>query len=658
MRGVCADRHQRAYNPGGVKDLARRFLDSGLSRRAFVAQVTRLGVAATAASRLSGALEARPRAGQEGQGQTTGEGRVLRDATGGEVMAEFLIDWNVPYVFGLAGSEEVGFLDALVDRVQLQYVQGLHESSVTAMADGYARASGQTAFINVHSDAGTAYALGQIANAFRDRVPLVITAGGQATGARGQNVFLEAPNLAQLPRDYTRWTWDVLNAVTIPEVLRRAFLLARVPPGGPTFVTFSKDLWERRVGRAEIIPRPRSQPDEALHPDPAAVDRAADLLRQARFPVIVAGRELNPYGGAEPVRAIAELLGAPVFSDLFASHSPITFPSFHPLYSGFFAEDAAFPKDYDVFWSSGGTMFTAAGVTPAPIVPRSTRVIHSTIDTSELGRTYPVDVPIAARVDLTAQAILEALRRRGVSAAAAADRRREVERYTAARRAAFERQARQVWDNQPISIERLSTELNRRIDPEAIVVTELISEEQVADAYFELSRGAGGRRHFTTAGGCLGWGVPNAIGAKIAQPDRQVVALVGDGSFQFGVQALWTAVRYEVPIAVVIWNNGAYQANRKFLHQYGGRAAATGRYPGCSIDSPQIDHVSICKGYGVEAERVDDPARLGAAIERCFGAAQAGRPFVLDVRIAKRYGGADSSWFDFFSVARKLKRQS
>ena len=162
-----------------------------------------------------------------------------------------------------------------------------------AMADGYARASGQTAFVQVHSDAGTAYALGQIANAFRDRVPVVITAGGQSTAARGQNVFLEAPNLAQLPRDYTRWTWDVLNADTIPEVLRRAFLFARVPPGGPTFVTFSKDLWEQRVKRAEILPRSRSEPDAALHPDPDAVRRAADLLAGATMPVIVAGREMN-----------------------------------------------------------------------------------------------------------------------------------------------------------------------------------------------------------------------------------------------------------------------------------------------------------------------------------------------------------------------------
>ena len=637
-----------------MRDAARLFLDRRMTRRGFVSRLTRAGVAASTAASLSRSLDAR----QSPTSAGAAEGRVLHDATGGEVMAEFLIDWNVPYVFGLAGSEEVGFLDALVDRVRLQYVQALHESSVMAMADGYARASGQTAFVQVHSDAGTAYALGQIANAFRDRVPVVITAGGQSTTARGQNVFLEAPNLAQLPRDYTRWTWDVLSVDTIPEVLRRAFLFARVPPGGPTFVTFSKDLWEQRVTRAEILPRSRSEPDSALHPDPETVKRAVDLLAAAQSPVIVAGREINAYGGADDLRQIAELLGAPVCSDLFASHSPLTFPTLHPQYAGFFAEDEQSPKGYDVFWSVGGTMFTAAGPTVAPIVPRGVKVIHTTVDTTELGRTYPVDVPMMARTDLSAKAVLDELRTRPLPATAIADRRRTAERAASARRQALDEQARRAWTSTPIAVERLSVELNRLMDPGAIVVTELISEEQVADAYFDLNRGATGRRHFTTAGGCLGWGVPNAIGAKIARPERQVVALVGDGSFQFGVQALWTAVRYEIPVAVVIWNNGAYQANRKFLHQYGGRAAATGRYPGCSLDHPTIDHAAISRAYGVEAEHVEDPAKLSAALERCFKTTAAGRPYVVDVKIARRYGGADSTWFDFFSIARGIARQT
>ena len=478
-----------------MRDAARLFLERRMSRRGFVSRLAQAGVAAGAAARLSSSLEAQSAAAQ---GSATA-GRVLHDVTGGEVMAEFLVDWKVPYVFGLAGSEEVGFLDALVDRVALQYVQGLHESSVMAMADGYARASGQTAFVQVHSDAGTAYALGQMANAFRDRVPVVITAGGQSTAARGQNVFLEAPNLAQLPRDYTRWTWDVLNVDTIPEVLRRAFLFARVPPGGPTFVTFSKDLWEQRVKRAEILPRSRSEPDSTLHPDPDAVKRTADLLAAARLPLIVAGREMNAYGGADAVRQIAELIGAPVCSDLFASHSPFTFPTFHPQYAGFFAEDDRSPTGYDVFWSVGGTMFTAAGATAQPIVARGVNVIHTTMDThrtranvsgrrADDGAHRPVRRSRARRIA-----------RRTLPTAVMTIADAPSTAMPSARRQALDEQARRVWDSTPIAIERLSTELNRLIDPAAIVVTELISEEQVADAYFDLNRGPRGRRHFTTA---------------------------------------------------------------------------------------------------------------------------------------------------------------
>ena len=113
-----------------------------------------------------------------------------------------------------------------------------------------------------------------------------------------------------------------------------------------------------------------------------------------------------------------------------------------------------------------------------------------------------------------------------------------------------------------------------------------------------------------------------------------------------------------MPIAVVVWNNGGYQANRRYLHVYGGRAAATGKYIGASLESPAIDHVGICKAYGVEAEQVADPERLGDALQRCFRANRDGRPYVLDVTVARRFGGAQSTWHDSFSVAKRTARQS
>ena len=636
-----------------MKDTAKLFLDRQIDRRTFVSRLAQVGVAATAANSLAGEL-----GGGTSVAAAQAPGRVLRGQTGGELMAEFLVDWKVPYVFGLGGSEEVGFLDALVDRLPLQYVQSLHEGSVMSMADGYARASGQTAMMNLHSVAGAGYALAPMVNAFKDRTPVVVTVGRQATGVRGTNAFLEAVNLHQLPRDYTRWTWDVMNAGTIPEVLRRAFLLARVPPGGPTFVTFSKDLWETPVDRAEIVPRSRSVADFSLEPDPDQVADAARMLAEAEFPIVVVGRELVRYGGADEIMAIADLLGAPIFLDLQTSHAGVAFPTTHPHYSGMFMFDPSYGKEFDLYWSVGGTMFAFGARPPASPIPPGCRVIHTGVDAAEIGRSYPVDLAMMADVRKAAAGVLAELRKRNLSAPAVNDRRRKVQAYAQARRRRLDDGAAQRWNDAPISTVRLTKELNAKMADDAIVVSELITSEEYLPAYMDIGIGAARRTNYTSSGGVLGWGVAAGIGAKIGQPDRQVVALVGDGSLQFGIQALWSAVRYEVPLAVVVYNNGGYQANRKFLHLYGGRAAATGKYVGANLQGPDIDNVSLCKGYGVEAERVDDPAKLGGALDRCFEATSNGRPYLVDVRLARRLGGADSTWYDHFSVAKGEPRRS
>lgn len=636
-----------------MKDTAKLFLDRKIGRRAFVSRLAQVGVATTTATSLAQSLSA-----STGTAETPEPGRVVSGLTGGELMAEFLLDWKVPYVFGLGGSEEVGFLDALVDRVSLQYVQALHEGSVMSMADGYSRASGQTPIMNLHSVAGAGYALGPMVNAFKDRTPVVITVGRQATGLRGTNAFLEAVNLHQLPRDYTKWTWDVMNADTIPEVLRRAFLLARVPPGGPTFVTFSKDLWETPVDQAEIIPRSRSDLDLALEPNPDQVARAAGMLAAADFPVIVVGRELTRYGGADELMAIAELLGAPVFLDMQPSHSGVCFPTQHAHYSGMFTEDASYPKDFDLYWSVGGTMFAFGARPPVSPIPPNCSVIHTGVDAAEIGRTLPVDLAMLADVKRAASGVLAELRKRTLSTTAVEARRRKVEEYAQARRHRLELQADERWNDQPISTARLTKELNSRMAPDALVVSELITSEEYLPAYMDVATGQARRQNYTSSGGVLGWGVAAGIGAKIGRPDRQVVSLVGDGSLQFGIQALWSAVRYDVPLAVIVYNNGGYQANRKFLHLYGRRAAATGKYVGANLQGPDIDNISICRGYGVEAERVDDPAQLGAALDRCFDATSNGRPYLVDVRLARRLGGADSTWYDDFSIAENQPRQT
>lgn len=627
-----------------MQHLTRSLLEGRISRRAFVSQLAAAGFAAPVAASLSL--------------QSPQSGRSLQGLTGGELMAEFLLDWNVPYVFGLGGSEEVGFLDALADRLKLNYVLALHEGSALSMADGYARASSRTGFVNLHSVAGSAYALGPMVNAFKDRTPLVVTAGRQSTDMRGSEAFLEAVNLHTLPRDYSRWCWDVLSAASIPETLRRAFLIARVPPGGPTFVTFSKDLWETRVERANILPPSRTPVEDGFLPAAEAISRAADLLLKADFPLLIAGREISLYGGAQHLAEIAELLGAPVMLDVPASHSPAVFPTTHPLFAGYFTLEEGFPPQFDLFASWGGTMFTLFSRPRQPLVDPKTTVIHASIDGTQIGRNYPVDLALAGHVGKTLEALAAELGRRGPSGAAIEQRRRTVEQFHRQRRQILQQQARRVWNQFPIAPERLAVELNRLLPSDAIVVSETATSDLYLWRHLDFEQSDAGRKHITSAGGCLGWGLGAAIGAKIGSPERPVALMVGDGSFTFGVQALWSAARYEVPVAVIIWNNNAYQANRRALHGYQGRAAATGKYIGCSLGHPRIQHVEIAKGYGVEAELVDKPSGLEAALKRCFAALESGRPYVLDVHIAPRFPGSDSQWYDSFSVARGQGRQS
>lgn len=634
-----------------MRQATKLLLDGRIDRRAFIGRLARIGMASSAASSLASAVE--------GAAPEPTPGRMVRNMTGGELMAELLLDWNVPYVFGLGGSEEVGFLDALVDRLALQYVHGIHEASVMSMADGYARATGEVPIMNLHSVAGAAYALGPMVNASKDRFPVVVTVGRQSTDIRGTNAFLESVNLHQLPREYAQWTWDVMSPETIPEVVRRAFVLAQSPPGGPTFLTFSKDLWEVRVDEAEILPKERSQIEIDVAPSEEHVSRIADMLLEAEFPVIAVGKEGARLDPSEPLMELADLLGVAVFQDIYMAHGPMVFPSTHPSYSGMFHQDPDYPHEIDLYWALGGTMFGFGRLPEEPIVPRSTTVVHSGLDSAEVSRTYPTDLAVVAGVRATATAVLEELRGRDLPKLVIEERKGLVHDYHRARRARLEREAEAAWDRSPITNERLIVELNRRIAPDAIVVSELITSEPYVPYYLDIDHTrTKRRRNLATSGGVLGWGLPAAVGAHIGLQDRECWAFVGDGCFQFGVHGLWTAARYEVPVGIVIWNNGQYQANRRFLHAYGGRAAETGKYIGCNLASPEIDNVALAKGYGVDGELVEEPSEVGPAIDRCLKAMRDGRPYVLDVKVERRFGGADSTWYDFFSVARQQSRRS
>jgi len=632
---------------------SKALLDSAISRRTFIQRMTAAGVSLAGAQAMAQSL-----VGSDDAAHSFEASKVLTNLTGGELMAEFLIDWNIPYVFGLAGSEEVGFLDALVDRTALNYATCIHEQVAMAMADGYSRSTGDTSIVCLHSIAGAAYALGQLVSTYRDRIPVVVTAGRQATGYRGQDGFLEDANLKDMPKGYAQWTWDVMSAETIPEVLRRAFLLAEAPPGGPTFVTFSKDLWEVPVARAEIIPRSRSRVSYDVRPPDAHVSKVADLLSEAQLPVLFVGNEAIRYEVSGEVAGIADAIGALVMT---ASRIPVVFPNTHANFAGQFLDDREIVREIDTFWSIGAHMFKHGARPQVPFFNQSTRIMHTGLDDDEVARNYPVDTAAIADIKTTTAAVLDELTQRNLKSSAIQARRRWVHEYRAKRLQQIDEFEKSHWDDSPISLPRLFRELDRQMESDAYVVSEVVTSDDHIRRSVTFDHKAAPderRKNFDTTGGILGWGCAAAIGVAIGNPDKEVWCLTGDGAFNFGSQALWSATRYEVPVGFIVFNNGEYQANRMNSARYQGRMAETGKFFGVNLGHPDINYVSMADAYGIEGERIDGPAGLASAIQRCKRAMADGRPYLVDVVIERRFDGKDSDWYEFFSVARNIPRQT
>lgn len=632
-------------------ELSKQLLDGKIDRRSFINRMVQAGVSIAGAGAMANNLGAAEKTAPRVDHYVPEKGRIVSDMTGGEVMVEFLREWDIPYMFGLAGSEEVGLLDALVDRPDVRYTTCLHENAAMAMADGYSRSTGNTSIVQLHSVAGVAYALGQIASSYRDRIPVVVTAGRQSTDFRGHLGFLESPNLSEMPRDYAQWCWDVMNVGTIPEVLRRAFLLAEAPPGGPTFVTFSKDLWEQKIDEVEIIPRSRSRVEGEVLPPPEHVAQIVDRLLEADRPTLYLGNECTKYDISEEVAGIADEIGAMV---MFSVKIAAVFPTTHPNFVGEILDDPELMPDIDCFWSIGAHMIKTFFLPPQPIVPRDATIMHTSLVDYEVGRNYPVDVAAIASIKETTALVLEEIKRRKLDKSAIDARRRWLHDYTARQREQFARIAKDEWNSSPLGTSRVFIELDRIMEPDAEIVTELITSDPYPRKYitFDHTKPASQRRrNHNTTGGILGWGVAAAIGTKIGNPHKEVWCLTGDGCFNFGSQALWSASRYEVPVGFVIFNNGEYQANRMAQNAYRGRAYESGTYHGTNLRHPDIDYVKMAAAYDIEAETVNHPSRLGPALERCKRAMQEGRPYLVDARIKRYFRGADSEAYDFFSVA-------
>jgi benzoylformate decarboxylase len=536
----------------------------------------------------------------------------------------------------------------------------MHEGIVVAMADGYSKASGKTAFVNVHTVAGTSNAMSQIFNAFMDNSSVVVTSGQQDYRLVGHEPTLGIYDLKDIPAQFTKWSWDVKQADLIPLETQKAFKIASTQPGGAVFISFPKNLLAQEGVTGKIAPQGMYTISTQVKPNPKLVEKAAKLLIESKNPVLYVGDEIWKSEARSQVVDLAELLAIPTTDGNPSRRNAFrNFPTDHPLYiGGYTGTSMEYPTNQDLLINVGANMFRPFYYHQLIEFPTGTKIIHISIDPEEIGRNYPTDVAILADVKETLESltsVLTAMVTGRKTENAIKDRFAKTKRYTDSIRKAKKEAARENWDRVPISSARLGYELNEVLDKDAIIVNESLKSGRF---FFDaMTFSDEEKTYIGTTGSSLGWGGGAAIGVKLAEPNRQVALMIGDGSFMFGPQVLWTMARYEIPIITVIWNNRNYQTVRHAYHNLGKRSAQAGRYPGIHLGDPNIEFKVLAEGMGVSGELVTRPEEIKPALQRAVKMTRNGKPYLVDVVISKVGAGSESSWYQKFSLAATRDRK-
>jgi benzoylformate decarboxylase len=520
--------------------------------------------------------------------------------SGKRAFLELLKQEGVEILFGNPGTTELPLMDALAVENELRYVLGLQEATVIGMADGYAQASGKLAVVNLHVTPGLGNAMGMLYDAQKAGSPILVTAGQHDQDFNATEPILWA-DLPPIARPLVKWSAEVHRLADLPRLVHRAAKTALAPPTGPVFLALPGDILKAEADLDLLAP---TRVAAQLRGDPAAVEQAAAILAAAKRPLIIAGDAVARSKAHAELVALAELIGAPVYSELVPSTA--SFPASHPLYRGAMTRMQGpirqVLEQYDVLFSAGGDLFTLSLPSDIEPMPNGLTLIHLDTDPWELGKNYPPQVAILGDPKTTLPDITEAVRKAMSSGARGAARERldAAKAATLAEREALKAKARDMAGQTPVQPLSLLHAIGETLPRDAVVIDETISS---GAGIRSLIRSDDPQSFYGLRGGGIGWGLPAALGVKLALPDRPVVALVGDGSAMYTCQALWTAAHERIAAVFVIFNNSSYRILKQRLHAQRGLAAQVDRFVGMELTDPAIDYVCLARSLGIAAER-------------------------------------------------------
>ncbi len=523
-----------------------------------------------------------------------------------DALLDVIRGWGADRLFTCPGSTEAAVLDALVVRKDVELVLTTHEGVAVSMADGLARVTRRPSVAYLHANVGLTNGLGHLYAAQLAYSPVVVLNGIKASSIQAREGFTTARRMRDLVHQYVKSDWQSLTSAAIPEDVNRAFRTALTEPAGPVWVALSQDLLE---STAEVsVPEAASYHfDSRVQPSPSAVRAAADLIAAADRPVLVAGSELARVGAVDRMVRLSEQLGAPVLHEDRRGFERPGFPTDHPHFRGQYELGHPVVQQADLLVFLGARLFHEFEPALVPPLPAGVPIVHSHTDPRHIGMTYGVDAALVGDQSL----MLEALS------------------------AALPPLAPRSLPPAPPAARRAPSASGGPLSPGDVV--DVVTESLRGAAIVGDATTAGGilqqRAHqhtgddyFVSTSGSLGWGMGAALGIAMGMPDRHVAAVLGDGVFQFGLPALWSAARSGLPVTYVVMNNQSYAAVGAALRRFGGLAVEQQQFPGVDIAGPRIADISTA--FGVPGQRVDTLADLR---ERLDAASAVDHPTLIEV---------------------------
>jgi benzoylformate decarboxylase len=497
---------------------------------------------------------------------------------------DLLRAFGIKKVFGNPGSTELPFLSDWPD--DIDYVLGLQEASVVGMADGYAQATRNAGFVNLHSGAGVGNALGNIYTAHRNQTPLVITAGQQARAIMPLQAFLYAERASEFPRPYVKYSVEPARPEDVPAAIARAYYTAMQPPCGPTFVSIPIDDWTHPTQ-----PTAAREVSREIGADSDAMKALVAALAASKQPALVVGPGIDRAGAVDLIVKVAERTKAAVWVSPFSARC--SFPERHPQFAGFLHASPAQLSDalraHDLVVVIGAPVFTFHVDGHAAIFDGTASIFQITDDPDAAAVT-----PVGSSIIATMKPALSML----------LDRLPETKRTAPAGRTLLPAPAAA----DPIPVEFLLHSLSEAMPADAALVEEAPSHRPAMQKFMPMR---GQDSFYTMASGGLGWALPAAVGMALGRGERHTVCLIGDGSAMYSIQALWTAAQRKLPLTVIVINNAGYGAMRSFS-----QVMQVRNVPG--LDLPGIDFVKIAEGHGCDAARVTKASELVPALKRAL----------------------------------------